>query len=155
MINKLLLILQLFNSTPKEFSQLLNSTPKEFSNYTEEFFDLFPTKRQNISFEFLEDINLPFVLDPYTNSIRKAHGYCNLNTKKMYINYAWWTAERSSFRKKKVIFHELGHCILGLDHPKDLTSFTIMNSILNTADSTGVNWQYLKKELKYRYRSFK
>lgn len=128
---------------------LKNFSPKEFDIYTQEFFELFPLVKQEVSFKFFNKYP-DFVLDPYTNQIRDPHGYCDLEDKSIHINQDWWKRETSIFRKRKVIFHELGHCLLGLDHPKNKASFTIMNSILETADKDGLNWNYLKKELKRR-----
>lgn len=125
-----------------------NQSPKELDIYVKEFKELFPLTLD--VFIQLEDNSSLLVLDPYTGKIRDPHGYCDRMSKGMYINGLWWTNERSIYRKKKVLFHELSHCLLGLDHPKDLHEFTIMNSILQTASENGDNWSYLVRELRGR-----
>ena len=76
---------------------------------------------------------------------------CDHNPNRISINLSWWENEKNVFLKKKVVFHELGHCVLDLRHPQNLNDETIMNIKMNTAKSDGSNWGELVEELQHTY----
>jgi len=78
--------------------------------------------------------------------------FCKYNKNKpnkIYINADWWSADVNIWYKRKVIFHELGHCVLNLRHNNSYHS--IMNIKLDTVDTDGSNWDELVEELQDRY----
>ena len=62
----------------------------------------------------------------------------------IYINLNWWKTETNVYVKKKVIFHELGHCSLDLRHAGE----GIMDTKLSTVKRDGSNWNKLVSDLK-------
>lgn len=106
------------------------------------YFSLTPTLIQ-----FSDD--MPPVDDGVERQCREAHAYCDRWTGIVYINPKFWNIA-NEWQRKLVLFHELGHCILNLDHPINPNEVTIMNSWLGTVQSDGSNWQQLLDELKSR-----
>lgn len=96
--------------------------------------------------KFVPADTLPLVDDP--KGSRRAHGYCPY--KVMFINKEHW-ATINKWEKKELIYHELGHCILGLGHNTDIS---IMNSLPKDTfyhvKKNGSNWKSLLEDLKNR-----
>lgn len=117
-----------------------------------EFYSDFPTASHNVNFTFSED--MPIVHDPGTHMDRLAHGYspapCHGDDNTIVLNSKWWDQESNPYYKRIVVYHELSHCIFGLQHPTDPYEYTIMNSILTTVKEDGSNWRELVDELKKR-----
>lgn len=93
------------------------------------------------------------VLDPATGKIRSAHAVCRADQHIVEINSTWWDSEpRHSWHRRLVLMHELGHCILGLEHPlKNRLEWTIMNQDLGVVADDGSNWGVLMTELRIRW----
>ena len=143
-MKKILILMMFFDSTAKA----------QVSNYNEvfeiinKFYKEFPFAKRGIFIRFVNSKDLPLVKDPLTKIVRNAHGTCQKGVvrlnKRFWKNAPW-------FWKKKLVYHELGHCALNLRHPKEFYEFTIMNSILSTADNVGSNWPFLVEELRCRF----
>lgn len=134
----------------QESSHFKSDTVSEASD---EFFELFPEARgiaYRLVLERSENIKNK-VIDPATSRERVAHGVCIFVDRTVKLNYDFVTTG-NYYQIKKVVFHELSHCLLGLVfHPDDKYEYTIMNQILDTALIDGDNWGYLKGELRLRY----
>jgi len=132
-----------------------NSQKSLLSSTIQEFKQVFPgvTVRSDlITFKHLKKK----VKDPATGKKRPAHAYCSYVWtdsfhNKIVINKTWWNRETNDWYKKKVVFHELGHCVLNLRHTQSKLDYSIMNTTLSTVNSDGSNWGYLKGELRMRY----
>jgi hypothetical protein len=99
----------------------------------------------------VDESSMPEVDDGVSKQCRAAHAYCQLLDSRIYINEKFWRSG-NQWQKRKVLYHELGHCVLGLDHPINPAEPTIMNSVLATANSDGWNWESLVDELEERSR---
>jgi len=95
--------------------------------------------------------DMPDVDDVVNQQCRKAHAYCNMWTHEIFLNAEFWRTG-NKWQKRKVLYHEMGHCAVGLMHPDDPYEHTIMNSDLNEAKTDGSNWQQLFDELIVRSR---
>lgn len=102
-----------------------------------------------IKINFVETLNIP-VVDPDSHQTRLAHAACFARETIM-INKTWWDSA-PLMQQKKVLFHELGHCVLGLEHTLEPLEFSIMNQSLNVVKLDGSNWILLIEELKKRYK---
>lgn len=122
----------------------------ELGTIVSEFYSDFPSASHDVSFKTGKANQMPIVHDPGTHKDRPAHGYCDPVDHSITINITWWHEEENLYHKRIVIYHELGHCVLGLMHPDDLYEYTIMNSILTTVKDDGSNWRELVEELKKR-----
>jgi hypothetical protein len=63
-----------------------------------------------------------------------ALGQCNMKTKQVLINKAYWV-NASDSEREALIFHELGHCILGRNHEDGTTPISgglLYKSLMNT-----------------------
>ena len=122
----------------------------ELSAYVNEFYSHFPDAKR-IETMILTEENFPTVKDKLTRTNRRAHGTCYVGLAQ--INLTFWK-KANEWQKRKVVFHELGHCAYQLSHTKDPFAFSIMNSVLWTVDDEGKNWPALVKELKTRVKKF-
>lgn len=93
--------------------------------------------------------DMPDVDDIVGQQCRKAHAYCDMWSGKIVLNEHFWRTG-NYWQKKKVLYHELGHCHFNLQHPQNPYEYTIMNSYLETANSDGSNWGELLEELRRR-----
>jgi len=114
-----------------------------------EFQELFP--EVNVLNARIDVSDYTTTVQEPTGKTRLAHGICFYSDKRIIIGKRFLETG-NIYQIKKVIFHELGHCYLGLRHPQeDKFEYTIMNIILDTALTDGSNWGYLKGELRLRY----
>jgi len=84
-------------------------------------------------------------IDPKHPEGRLAHGVCDLYTGRIALRGSHIT-QISKYELKELIYHELGHCVLGLGHTDGPN---IMNSgnpdALYWVRKDGSNWQALKR----------
>ena len=80
---------------------------------------------------------------------KKTYARCEHKNNTVYIRKSWWD-NNPYWYKKKVMFHELGHCVLKLSHPQG-DEKSIMDIRLDTVKKNGSNWDILIKEMKGRY----
>jgi hypothetical protein len=71
------------------------------------------------------------------------HGFCDHATGAVFVNY-WHFQSLKPINKKELIYHELGHCTLGLRHV--FGRLSIMRPVEYSA--TEDNWRYLLEEMK-------
>jgi len=90
---------------------------------------------QNVSTEFTSVTFIDSIQDD-PNSQYYTIGYCDPNTNSVKILKSFWDTAPNSERRT-VIMHELGHCVLNLDHDDQLNNRwsdgcpnSFMNSIL-------------------------
>lgn len=106
----------------------------------------FKVKECDINVKFVAADTLPIIDDP--KGKRRAHGYCPY--KVMFINVEHW-AVINKWERQELVYHELGHCLLGLGHNTDVS---IMNSLPKDTyyhvHKDGSNWESLIKDLKNR-----
>jgi len=119
---------------------------------TAQFCSDFKIDECKIKIEPKEERELPWVGDP--KGTRRAHGYC-VSNHKIVLNIQHWSGI-NDWEKKELIYHELGHCFLGLGHNSDIS---IMNPFPKTTyyhvKKDGSNWHNLVIELKNRVNNRK
>ena len=88
------------------------------------------------------------LFDKTLGRTRYAYGQCRDTFIK--INQTFWkTATR--IQRRELIWHEWGHCYLGLGHPDDPWEYTIMGRVMNVTRPDGLNWDELTTELYWRW----
>lgn len=109
----------------------------------------------NISVAFSKPETFQMVQDPY-RGLRRADGVCEtmhyldsaLEEKTIRFNLGiWW--DLNYWQKMELVYHELGHCALGLSH--EFYKVSIMNSFAPNAywvEEDGSNWDFLVKRMK-------
>jgi hypothetical protein len=82
------------------------------------------------------------------NQGRYSHAICYhmVRPKRIVVNRQWW-AQASYRERRKVVFHEFGHCALNLRHTFNYPN--IMDIQLSTAY---LNWDTLMQDLKQQYK---
>jgi len=118
-----------------------------------EFYRHFPESKKDgvMKFIFLPESKMIMVNDKIYNNKRKAHGVCIPNDKTITLNSTWWKRETNNWRKLKVVFHELGHCELGLDHPSNVFANEIMGYNINLV-TDGSDWDYFVNKMKRKVK---
>ena len=104
-------------------------------------------------FVFFEYYPSNMVADKDTGKLRPNHGVCKFDWSKpfgnkIYIYHKWWVEETNIWKKRKIMMHEFGHCMLLMKHAKNRS---IMDTRLSTSKPDGSNWKALMKELKRRF----
>ncbi len=94
-----------------------------------------------ITFSSMQEENV-MVLDVVTGKFRLPHGMCKPWSKQILLRDSFWN-DSTIWQKKKVLYHELAHCVLNRDH--DNTRPNIMDTNINTP--TESNWDSLVKDL--------
>lgn len=92
---------------------------------------------------------VPPLNDPYRGQ-RMADAVCITNTNNIYLNADHWK-DLNFFQKRELLYHELGHCVLGLSHNPDRSIMNPFTKNVYHTDSRGFNWPWLVSELKHRY----
>lgn len=116
-----------------------------------EYYRDFPTSI-GVNVTTVDKSELPDVLDPRTRKVRKAHGLCTLgedNRPTILLNEEWFTTTNEWYRRK-VVYHEFGHCAWNLEHPRKRLEQTLMNQDLTTINQDGSNWNDLLMEFRQR-----
>jgi hypothetical protein len=79
---------------------------KEVGRFRDDFTYYFKTDTHSIDIRFVDEM---------TTSYEGAVGYCYRATNSIEILRSYWK-ETSPIRQQMLIFHELGHCLLGKKH---------------------------------------
>lgn len=104
------------------------------------------------------DVNVPIILTDITDghSVGICHAYTpNNHHNWIEIDSKYWL-KLSYYGKQQLIFHELGHCVLGLNHDNTLmvvNNYTIPRSIMYPYHF-GEMWYY-KYYLNYYYQELR
>jgi len=76
-----------------------------------------------------------------------SHGYCEPFKKKITLDKEYF--ENLPFiYQRELLYHELGHCALGLNHVEEED---IMRPRVYSTNKDGSNWKYLVNKMKKRY----
>lgn len=131
----------------------VNNIPDEFVDLVLEFID--EGERRGVSLNY-EDLGLTISLEENLDD-PPLLGYCKSrkNSKTVVISREFWESRNISFESKKsLLFHELGHCLLGREHRSDTIIANICSSIMKpgTADcveilGSRIWWDYYLDEL--------
>lgn len=113
-----------------------NVVTKSFPNIDKEFwayFEKFEQEAANHGYEY-DLINLGITAEIGETASSQWVGQCNHNTNQpnhIVINKMFWNAA-DNWRKEKIIFHELGHCVLGRGHDEDVLNNGYCKSIMRS-----------------------
>ena len=92
---------------------------------------------------------------------KRAGGLCRIIDQQIFLNEYFWN-KKDKYEKEMVVFHELGHCELGVAHDyQNRNKFRCFNSIMNWQSMPGQCYkdrlkyyrdELFKRERKYRWR---
>lgn len=91
--------------------------------------------------------SIPIMFGP---TMGNAIGYCiiSLNSRVITINRKYWNIA-SNIERELLIFHELGHCLLFLGHDDLLLSSGTSRSIMTSALTSDLVWNYRNNKKYY------
>ena len=142
-----------YSDTPYD-DPLVKSIIREFETY---FPGIKVPKSGFINFQESPSV---MVADSSTGKQRPSHGVCfpdwnNKKLNKIYLYASWWRTSTNQWQKRKVLMHEMGHCLLNLKHLKNPLGYSIMSQTLDTVNPDGSNWGYLMGELRTRWMIYR
>jgi hypothetical protein len=83
--------------------------------------------------------NIDFIATGVSATIGQAHdhkvGLCYPNSKHIVIDANFWNTA-SHYSRELIVFHELGHCLLGRNHRDDADANHRCNSIMRSGDTS-------------------
>lgn len=87
----------------------------------------------------------------YANNNCNWHGYADMKTHKIILNYNHWL-DIPNVHRKELVFHELGHCVTEIGHPHNNKIPNIMRPKVYSTKLDGSNWDELIKRMKIHIR---
>lgn len=118
-------------------STMLASTPRsEFAPYVE----LFQKELDARGFSMVRASRMPIVFGPTEGN---AIGYCIISgsSRIVIINRGYWNVA-SEIERELLIFHELGHCILNMEHDETVRPDGTPASIMYPSSTPDIIWSY-------------
>lgn len=109
----LFIVILLLNACTKEPEQ---DIPEVFVEYVDLFFE--EGKKRGFTTK-LEDVNLSFEFDDLSD--RGAAGLCTFSSGRIRIDEVFWE-NNSYLERRRVVFHELAHCVLQRRHRLESTN---------------------------------
>jgi hypothetical protein len=107
------------------------------------------------TFERLYGRSIKYIDIKFTDLPGAAGGVCNMLSKKIRIDEPSWK-RKTKYQKEEVIFHELGHCVLGLGHDYYQETSRCPRSVMFWRASYRGCYKryrnYYRKEIFFRYK---
>lgn len=110
-----------------------------------EFQKDFPTaKLPQAKFEVVQ----LWIQDVNTGELRRPHGYCDKEHNTILLDPNFWK-DSTIWQKRKVVYHEMGHCIYNLEHQPQYPNIMDSNILTPTVN----NWTPLVEEFKQQIKT--